>query len=408
MYFHSKGSVKSKNLLFTGLITVKTMAKRIIFTHKKHKNMKTKLLITLSLFSLAMLQSLPSNAARVKDLANVAGVRSNQLVGYGLVVGLDGTGDQTTQTPFTTQSIISLLGQLGVNLPAGVSMQLKNVAAVSVTASLPAYAKPGQTLDVTVSSIGNAKNLRGGTLVMTPLKGADNNVYAVAQGSIVIPGAGATGAAGASVQINSLNAGRIPNGATVERLVSSSVGQGNYLDLELKETDFTTASRMVAAINQTLGQPQALAMDGRLVRVQAPTEPQARIDFLAQLENVVVTPSEASPKVVINARTGSVVMNQLVSVQPCAVAHGNLTITITAEPVVSQPNILAAGKTVVITKTLIDIKTDKTGLSLIPKSPTLNEIVKALNSMGANAQDLLAVLQAMKSAGALQADLEII
>ena len=358
-------------------------------------------LLLISLFSVSL------QAARVKDLASIAGVRSNQLMGYGLVVGLDGTGDQTTQTPFTVQSIVTMPGQLGVNLPAGISMQLKNVAAVTVTTTLPAFAKPGQLLDVTVSSIGNAKNLRGGTLLMAPLKGADGNIYAVAQGNIILAGAGAS-AAGSSTQINSLNAGRIPNGASVERIVPAMVGQGDYLDFELKETDFTNASRVVQAINKSVGESKAVALDGRMIRVHAPTDAQARIDFLSQIENVVVVPAESSPRVIINARTGSIVMTQLVSILPCAVAHGNLTITINVEPVISQPNALAGGKTVVEKQAQIDIKSDKGGLVKISQSPTLNEVVKALNSMGATPQDLLAILQAMKSAGALQADLEII
>lgn len=353
------------------------------------------------------LQSLPVRAERIKDIASVQGVRSNQLVGYGIVVGLDGSGDQTTQTPFTVQSVVSMLSQLGVNLPPGTTLQLKNVAAVTVTATLPPFARPGQNLDVTVSSIGNAKSLRGGTLLMTPLKGMDGQVYAIAQGNLLVAGAGAQ-AGGASTQVNQLSVGRISNGATVERGVDTPLGQGEFVFLELNGSDFTTAQRMVQSINKALGEGTAAAQDGRVVRVKAPRDANQRVAFLATVENLGVTPGDTAAKVILNARTGSVVMNQLVSVDTCAIAHGNLTVTITADTEVSQPAPLSQGQTVATQENKVDIKSDKAGLVIVPRSVSLGQVVKALNAVGATPQDLLAILQAMKSAGALRAELEII
>jgi flagellar P-ring protein FlgI len=349
----------------------------------------------------------PVQAQRVKDLTQVQGVRSNQLVGYGLVVGLDGTGDQTTQTPFTIQSLTSMLGQLGVQLPAGTSLQLKNIAAVMVTSNLPPFARQGSQIDVTVSSLGNAKSLRGGTLLLTPLKGADGKVYAMAQGNLVVAGAGAA-AAGSSVQINALNAGRIPAGGTVEREVPTPVGQGEYVYLETNSIDFTTTTRIVEALNLMVGAETATAVDGRRVRVKAPLDSTERVRFLSRLENIVVTPAEPSPKVIINARTGSVVMNQLVRVSECAVAHGSLSVVISATPVISQPAPFSEGRTVVSEQADIQVQSGKGTLVVVPASASLSDLVEALNAVGATPIDLLAILQAMKAAGALKAELEII
>ena len=344
---------------------------------------------------------------RIKDLASIAGVRENQLVGYGLVVGLDGSGDQTTQTPFTKQSIVNMLGNMGVTVPQGTNMQLKNVAAVMVTASLPAFARPGQAIDVTVSSIGNAKSLRGGTLVMTPLKGADGQVYAVAQGNLVVGGAGAQ-AGGAAQTINHLAAGRIPAGATVERGVASSVGQGDYVMLELNETDFGTARRVVDAIN-AVSPGAARALDGRSIQVLAPADVSHRVAFLGQLESLRVTPEQQVAKVIVNSRTGSVVMNQRVTLQNVAVSHGNLTVTVNAETQVSQPNPLSQGVTVVAeNQGQVDIRQDGGSIHNVRAGGNLADVVKALNSLGANPMDLVSILQAMKAAGALRAELEII
>ena len=345
-------------------------------------------------------------ADRIKDMASIQGVRDNQLIGYGIVVGLDGSGDQTTQTPFTVQSIISMLSQMGVNLPPGTSLQLKNVAAVMVTATLPPFSKPGQTIDVTASSIGNAKSLRGGMLLMTPLKGADGQVYAMAQGNVLVGGVGAS-SGGASVQVNHLSVGRVPAGATVERAVPTLLGQGEFIHLELNANDFTTATRIVEAINGQVAPGIASALDGRVIQVHAPAGNE-RVAFISKLENMEVNPAQGIAKVIINARTGSVVMNQAVMLDTCAVAHGNLTVVISTDSTVSQPGAFSQGQTVQTENAAIDIKADKGGLVQLQKGVSLSEVVKVLNSIGATPQDLLAILQAMKSSGALRAELEII
>ncbi|MET3130564.1 flagellar P-ring protein precursor FlgI [Oxalobacteraceae bacterium GrIS 1.11] len=355
----------------------------------------------------AMLLAPAAHGERLKDLASIAGVRQNQLMGYGLVVGLDGSGDQTTQTPFTVQSVVSMLQQLGVNLPQGTTLQLKNVAAVMVTTSLPAFAQPGQTLDVTVSSMGNAKSLRGGTLLMTPLKGADGQIYGMAQGNVLVGGVGAQ-AAGSSVQINHLSVGRISSGATVERAVASALGEGNSIRLELNSTDFSTASRVVEAINNHFGGGVAAALDGRVIRVQSPSGSDQRVAFLGALESLDVTPAQMAAKVIMNARTGSVVMNQAVTLDACAISHGNLSVSISVEPKVSQPGALSGGQTVVVETAQIDIKKEPGKVLLLKAGASLAEVVKALNAIGASPQDLLAILQAMKAAGSLRAELEII
>jgi flagellar P-ring protein precursor FlgI len=348
-----------------------------------------------------------AEAARIKEVASVQGVRSNQLVGYGLVVGLDGTGDQTTQTPFTTQSLQAMLQQMGVTVPPGTNMQLRNVAAVMVTAQLPAFAQPGQAIDVTVSSLGNAKSLRGGTLIATPLKGADGQIYALAQGNVVIAGAGAS-AGGSKVQINQLSAGRIPQGATVERSVPTPWQQSDVIQLDLNASDFNTAREVARAINSAKGEGTAVPVDGRVVQVRMPANPAQRVGFLADIENLPFDLAAPAAKVVINARTGSVVMNQAVTINACAVAHGNLSVTISSTPVVSQPNALSGGQTVVSEKTDIAVSQQAGSLVQMPAGAKLTDVVKALNALGATPQDLLAILQAMKSAGALNAELEVI
>ena len=333
-------------------------------------------------------------------------MRDNQLAGYGLVVGLDNSGDQTTQTPFTVQSIVNMLGNMGVTLPPGTNLQLKNVAAVMVTATLPPFARPGQVIDVTVSSIGNAKSLRGGTLVMTPLKGADNQVYAIAQGNLAVGGAGAQGG-GASQVINHLSAGRIPGGATVERAVPSMLGELDSVTFELNDTDFGTARRVVDAIN--LVHPGAAqALDGRSIQVRAPMDSSARVAFLGQIENLQVTPVAQAAKVIVNSRTGSVVMNQYVSLQNCAVAHGNLTVTVSTTEQVSQPLPFSRGETVVTQTGQVDIAQAGGGLFNVSGGTNLADVVKALNGLGATPMDLVSILQAMKAAGSLRAELEII
>jgi flagellar P-ring protein precursor FlgI len=344
---------------------------------------------------------------RLKDLAGIQGVRQNQLLGYGLVVGLDGSGDQTTQTPFTVQSIVSMLQQMGVTLPVGTSLQLKNVAAVMVTTSLPPFAQPGQALDVTVSSMGNAKSLRGGTLLMTPLKGADNQIYAMAQGNVLVGGVGAS-ANGSKAQVNHLSVGRISSGATVERAVPSSVGQGNTIQLELNTSDFSTASRVVDAINRRFGPETAAALDGRAIQVKAPVSADQRVSFLGALESLDVTPAQTVAKVILNARTGSIVMNQAVTLDSCAVAHGNLSVVINTDNAISQPNALAGGQTAATANSGISITKDAGQLMMLKAGTSLADVVKALNAIGATPQDLLAILQAIKASGALRAELEII
>ncbi len=337
----------------------------------------------------------------------MAGVRGNQLIGYGLVVGLDGSGDQTTQTPFTVQSIINMLGNLGVQLPPGTNLQLKNVAAVMVTTDLPAFARPGQQIDITVSSIGNAKSLRGGTLLLTPLKGADGQVYALAQGNVLVGGAGAS-AGGASTVINHLSAGRVPGGATVERAVATALGQGEFVQLELNDTDFGTARRVVEAVNAATAPGTAAALDARTIQVRAPLDSTARVAFIGMLESLPVTPAVQTAKVVVNSRTGSVVMNQAVSLQSCAVAHGNLSVTVGTETQVSQPPPLSGGRTVVAQKGSVSVEQSPGSLISVPAGANLAEVVKALNAVGANPLDLVSILQAMKAVGALRAELEVI
>ncbi|WP_199538482.1 MULTISPECIES: flagellar basal body P-ring protein FlgI [unclassified Duganella] len=362
------------------------------------------------LLAAAWLLVQPAHAERLRDLVSIAGVRQNQLIGYGLVVGLDGSGDQTTQTPFTVQSVVSMLQQLGVNLPQGTSLQLKNVAAVMVTASLPPFAQPGQTLDITVSSMGNAKSLRGGTLLMTPLKGADGQVYGMAQGNVLVGGVGvaAGGAGGSSLTVNHLSVGKISAGATVERAVASSLGEGNFIKLELNTADFATASRVVEAINDKYGSGIAYALDSRVIRVQSPSSSDQRVSFIGTLQDMQVNPAEQPAKVIMNARTGSVVMNRAVTLDTCAISHGNLSISVTADPQISQPNPLSGGRTVVAPNQQVGIKADSGKVMMVKGGASLAEVVKALNAIGATPQDLLAILQAMKAAGSLRAELEII
>jgi flagellar P-ring protein precursor FlgI len=364
-------------------------------------------LISLALLVAGTAAWWPAQATRVKEVASVQGVRSNQLTGYGLVVGLDGTGDQSSQAPFTTQSIVAMLQQMGVAIPPGTTMQLRNVAAVMVTAELPPFAQPGQRIDVNVSSVGNAKSLRGGTLIATPLKGADGQIYALAQGNLIIGGAGAS-AGGSKVQINHLSAGRVPEGATVERAVPTPLAEGDSLQLDLSASDFATAREVVRVINSAKGAGTATALDGRVIKVRMPSGSDERVGFLADIENLSLELAKPAAKVVLNARTGSVVMNEAVTLGACAVAHGSLTVTVNSTPVISQPGPLSQGQTVVSEK--VDIAITQQGGSLIemPAGAKLADVVKALNALGATPQDLLAILQAMKSAGALKAEIEVI
>lgn len=362
------------------------------------------------LMLICLLAVWPAQAMRIKEVATVQGVRSNQLTGFGLVVGLDGTGDQTTQMPYTAQGLTNYLQQLGISLPAGAAsqLQLKNIAAVMVTTQLPAFAQPGQWLDVNVSSMGNSKSLKGGMLLMTPLKGVDGEIYALAQGNLVVAGAGAA-AGGSKVQVNHLSAGRIPDGAQVERTVPTLLLQGDSITLNVKASDFQTANRVALAINAMAHDNIARALDGRTVEVKAPTDANERVAFIAQLEELPIESSVPSARVVINSRTGSIVMNQAVTLSACAIAHGNLTVSITSTPVISQPSALSTGgRTVVTEKTDVQIKQEPGNLIRVPGAPALADVVRALNALGATPQDLLAILQAIKAAGALNAELEVI
>ena len=350
---------------------------------------------------------LDAHAMRIKEIAAVQGVRTNQLTGFGLVVGLDGTGDQTTQMPYTSQGMTNYLQQLGLTLPADAKTQMKNVAAVLVTAQLPPFARPGQMIDITVSSMGNAKSLRGGTLITTPLKGADGEIYALAQGNLLVGGAGASGG-GSKVQINHLSAGRIPSGAQVERSVPTAFAMGDTIELGLNSADFQTARRVAQAINDRMGNNVASAVDGRVVKLRAPANPDDRVNFLAEIEEIPLEATIPMAKVVVNTRTGSIVMNQAVTLGPCAVAHGNLSVSISATPVVSQPNPLSQGQTVVGEKTDIKITQDAGALIKMDAAPQLADLVRMLNGLGATPQDLLAILQAIKAAGAMNAELEVI
>ena len=365
-------------------------------------------LMRAGLLGLGLLLASAGQAERIKDLASIQGVRDNPLIGYGLVVGLDGSGDQVRQAPFTQQSLTNMLSQLGVTIPQGSNMQLKNVAAVIVTARLPAFARPGQSLDVVVSSMGNAKSLRGGTLLMTPLKGANGQVYAIAQGNLLVGGAGAE-AGGSSVQVNQLNGGTIPAGATVEQSVPTTYARDGTINLEMNTSDFGTAQNVVAALNKQFGPSTATALDGRLIQIRGPLDPQAQTAFLSQVENMQVNLPPARARVVINARTGSVVMNRSVTIDEAAIAYGNLSVVISRQPQVSQPDTpFGGGQTVVSESTQIEMRSQSGSLQRVRTSANLADVVRALNALGATPQDLLSILQNLKSAGALRADLEII
>jgi flagellar P-ring protein precursor FlgI len=363
--------------------------------------MKNSLVLTIMLAFL----SAPVLADRLKDMARIKGVRSNQLVGYGLVVGLDGTGDKA---PFTNQTFRNMMNQFGVTLPDGVNPKLENVAAVTVSASLPPFAKPGQEIDITVSSIGNADSLRGGTLLMTPLKGADNNIYAMAQGSLVVGGFGGQGKDGSKITVNIPSVGRIPNGATIEREVSSPFSRGDTITFNLMRADFTTARRVVEAINGQLGPDMAYAHDATSVSVRAPRDPSQRVSFMSVLENIEVAPAEDAAKVVINSRTGTIVIGQNVKVSPAAITHGNLSVTIQENPNVIQPGLFAGGNTEVQQDTQIVITQEPARMFKFGPAVTLNEIVQAVNQVGAAPGDVMAVLEALKQAGALRAELIVI
>ncbi len=348
-------------------------------------------------------------AERIKDLASIHGVRSNQLVGYGLVVGLDGTGDQTSQVPFTIQSLKSMLTQFGITLPPNLNPQPKNVAAVTIHAELPPFTKPGQKIDVTVSSLGNAKSLRGGSLLMSPLKGANGQVYALAQGNLIVGGFGVSGNDGSKVTVNVPTVGRIPNGATVEKSAPTSLGSKNSLILNLHTPDFTTAKRLADTINIAIGNGIAHPLDSTSIMVSAPSDSGQRVSYISMLENLTFEPGEKAAKVIINSRTGTVVIGRHVRVLSAAVSHGSLTVTITESPQTSQPGAAFGGGTTVTTpESDIEINQGDNRMFLFNPGVSLSEIVRAVNQVGAAPGDLVAILEALKEAGALRAELIVI
>lgn len=358
--------------------------------------------------ALMVLCSATAQAERIKDIASVAGVRANQLVGYGLVVGLDGTGDQTTQSPFTTQSFNSMLKQFGITVPEGARMQMKNVAAVMIQAELPAFSKPGQTIDVTVSSISNAKSLRGGSLLITPLKGLDGKVYAIAQGNLVVGGLSASGNDGSKITVNIPSAGRIPSGAIVERMVETNFAGGQPIVFNLHRADFTTANQLAKSINSMLGPDVARPLDAVSIMVNSPVNPAQRVDFISMLENIEVTPGEEVAKVIINSRTGTIVVGKNVRVSPVAVTHGSLTVSVAESLTVSQPNALASGTTVVVPSSNIQAEEETNPMFKFAPGANLDDIVRSVNNVGASPSDLMAILEALKQSGALKAELVVI
>ena len=349
-----------------------------------------------------------ASAERIKDMAQVQGVRTNQLVGYGLVVGLDGTGDQTSQAPFTIQSLTNMLAQLGVVVPTNVTPQLKNVAAVSVHAIMPAFVKPGQTIDITVNSIANAKSLRGGSLLVTPLHGLDGQIYAIAQGNLIVSGFGVEGNDGSKLTVNVPSSGRIPNGATIERAVPTQLAQGDTIVLNLNSPDFTTVTRLVASVNKGIGEGSASIIDGGSVRVKAPIDLTQRVAFLSTVENLEVEPASAPARVIINSRTGTVVISSNVRVSPAAVSHGSLSVSIKEEQQVSQPLPYSKGTTTVVNNSTINVDQGSNRMFLFKPGVELEQIVHAVNEVGAAPGDLVAILEALKEAGALQAELVVI
>ncbi len=362
----------------------------------------------LLLLALLLTLSGMAQADRIKDLASIAGVRSNQLLGYGLVVGLDGSGDKVKSSPFTGQSLTTMLTNLGIVVPPGISIKPKNVAAVMVHADLPAFAKPGQKIDITVSSIGDAKSLRGGSLLMTPMKGVDGKIYAMAQGNLVVGGLSATGSDGSSITINIPSVGRIPGGASVERSVSSPFASGNSFTLNLHQADFTTAQRLSESINRTIGAGTSRPIDAASIVVSAPLDVSQRVSFVSMIENLEVRPDEAPARIIVNSRTGTVVISSQVRVSPAAVSHGSMTVTISESIAVSQPSAFAGGTTTVVPRS--DVAVEEAGEHMFVFDPgvTLDEVVRAVNEVGAAPSDLVAILEALKQAGALRAELVII
>lgn len=353
-----------------------------------------------------LLAAAPAHADRIKDLGTFQGIRTNQLTGYGVVVGLPGTGDDNLE--YTVQSLKAVASRFGLQLPPGVNPGMKNAAVVMVTAELPPFAKPGQKLDITVASMGKAKSLRGGSLILTPLLGADGQVYAMAQGNLAVGGLGAEGADGSKIVVNIPSSGRIPEGATVERAVATGFDQSPVLTFNLQRADFTTAQNVAGAINRVLGPGAAQAVDAVSVAVTAPVGAQNRATMMSRIENLDVVAAEPSAKVIVNARTGTVVINSAVRVGPAAVTHGKLTVRIDEAQRVVQPEPLSNGETAVEERSNVQVIEEKKPMFLLAPGPKLADVVKAVNAIGASPADLVAILEALKEAGALKAELIVL
>ncbi|EOD56180.1 flagellar basal body P-ring protein FlgI [Aeromonas molluscorum] len=349
---------------------------------------------------------LVANAARIKDISSVEGVRNNQLLGYGLVVGLPGTGEKNNA--FTEQTFRTMLNNFGIKVPDNIKPKIKDVAPVAIHADLPPFSKPGQTIDVTVSAIGEAKSLRGGTLLQTFLKGLDGRVYAVAQGSLVVGGLGAEGADGSKVVVNTPTVGRIANGATVEREVPNSFSQGDTITFNLNRSDFTTARRLAESINNLVGPNTAQALDATSVKVFAPRDPGQRVSYLATIENLEVDPGAEAAKIIVNSRTGTIVIGSQVRLKPAAISHGGLTVTIAENQQVSQPNPLAGGQTAVTNNSTINVQQEPGRMFKLDTGATLDDLVRAVNQVGIAPGDLMAILEALQQAGAIEGQLVIL
>jgi flagellar P-ring protein precursor FlgI len=367
--------------------------------------------IKMAIFVVTFLMSSTSYSQRIKDLADVAGVRSNQLIGYGLVVGLPGTGEQS---PFTEQSFKTMLSNFGITMPTNLKPKIKNVAAVAVHAELPAFSKPGQRIDITVSSMGSAQSLRGGTLVQTILMGIDGNAYAVGQGSLVVSGLGAEGLDGSKVIVNTPTVGRIPNGATVEREVISPFTSGDYITFNLRDSDFSSARSLERVINSefaNINDPAtfiARAIDATSIQVNAPRDASQRVSFLAALENLEFEPSRPAAKVIVNSRTGTIVIGSDVRLLPAAITHGGITVTINETRDVSQANAFADGDTVTTNQTIVNVNKDDNRMFVFNPGVSLDTLVRAINEIGAGPGDVMAILEALSQAGALRGELIII
>jgi flagellar P-ring protein precursor FlgI len=377
--------------------------------------------------SLLLCASGITEASRIKDITNVAGVRDNQLVGYGLVVGLTGTGDKVNQAPFTQQSFTNMLLEFGIRLPNNANLELKNVAAVAINATLRPFAKAGQKMDITVSSIGNSSSLRGGSLLMAPLKGADGKVYAIAQGSVVVSGFGAQGSDGSKVTVNVPSGGSIPNGATVENTIDMPFVQNGVITFELTQPDFTSAERVEQAINHEFGRRIAHAVDASAIAVKVddydagapgsfkgeslPTQEQAMskyVPLISRIENIRLDPANGRAKVIVNSRTGTIVVGEDVTISPVAVAHGNLSVVVSERPFVSQPTAFSNGKTVVGKASDINVNQSQNRAFLFAPASSLGDLVDSINRVGAAPGDIIAILEAINAAGALHAELEVI